>query len=202
MKDRLFCNPSAQRQASNLRITAVLLGAACLLLGIPRCMAGDAPQWMHALVNAPLPAHDEKTNAVLLYSERNVTVQSADKIKTVVRRAYKILRPDGRDYGIAVVPFNSPSEKVTGLHGWCIPAQGKDYEVKDREALEISDPKVDGSELISDVKQKLIKIPAADPGNIVGYEYAIEAQPLVLQDMWYFQGESPLREAHYSLQLP
>jgi hypothetical protein len=100
------------------------------------------------------------------------------------------------------VPFNSPSEKVTGFHGWCIPAQGKDYEVKDKEALEISDPKVDGSELISDVKQKLIKIPAADPGNIVGYEYAIEAEPLVLQDMWYFQGESPLREAHYSLQLP
>lgn len=165
-------------------------------------MAGDAPQWMHAVVNAPLPSHDEKTNAVLLYSERNVTVQSSDKIKTVVRRAYKILRPDGRDYGIVVVPFNSPSEKVTGLHGWCIPAQGKDYEVKDKEALEISDPKVDGSELISDVKQKLIRIPAPDPGNIVGYEYTIEEQPLVLQDMWYFQGQSPVREAHYSLQLP
>jgi hypothetical protein len=36
----------------------------------------------------------------------------------------------------------------------------------------------------------------------VGYEYTIEEQPLVLQDMWYFQGESPLREARYSLQLP
>jgi hypothetical protein len=164
--------------------------------------AGDAPQWMHGLVNAPLPAHDEKTNAVLLYADRNVTVQSTDRIKTVIRRAYKIMRPDGRDYGVVVVPFNSPSEKVTSLHGWCIPAQGKDYEVKDKEALEISDPKVDGSELITDVKEKLIRIPAADPGNIVGYEYTIEEQPLVLQDMWYFQGETPSREAHYNLQLP
>ena len=59
-------------------------------------MAGDAPQWMHALVNVPLPAHDEKTDAVLLYSQTNVNVISSDKIKTVVRRAYKILRPDGR----------------------------------------------------------------------------------------------------------
>lgn len=184
-----------------MRIAAILLGAFSLL-GYSSVAVADAPQWMHALVNAPLPAHDEKTNAVLLYAERNVTVQSADKIKTVVRRAYKILRPDGRDYGIAVVPFNSPSEKVTGLHGWCIPAQGKDYEVKDKDALEVSDPKVDGSELITDVKEKLIRIPAADPGNIVGYEYTIEEQPLVLQDMWYFQGESPLREAHYTLQLP
>ncbi|MGH9515326.1 MAG: DUF3857 domain-containing transglutaminase family protein [Terriglobales bacterium] len=183
-----------------MRIAALLL--ASLLASPAMAFAGDAPQWMHALVNAPLPAHDEKTNAVLLYAEKNVTVQSSDKIKTVVRRAYKIMRPDGRDYGIAVVPFNSPSEKVTGLHGWCIPAQGKDYEVKDKEALEVSDPKIDGSELITDVKEKLIRIPAADPGNIVGYEYTIEEQPLVLQDMWYFQGETPLRESHYTLQLP
>jgi hypothetical protein len=202
MKNKSSCNRLGHERAISTRIRSALLTGICLAGSASLAVAGDAPQWMHALVNAQLPAHDEKTNAVLLYSERNVTVQSADKIKTVVRRAYKILRPDGRDYGIAVVPFNSPSEKVTGFHGWCIPAQGKDYEVKDKEALEISDPKVDGSELISDVKQKLIKIPAADPGNIVGYEYAIEAQPLVLQDMWYFQGESPLREAHYSLQLP
>jgi hypothetical protein len=202
MKNKSSCNRLGHERAISTRIRSALLTGICLAGSASLAVAGDAPQWMHALVNAQLPAHDEKTNAVLLYSERNVTVQSADKIKTVVRRAYKILRPDGRDYGIAVVPFNSPSEKVTGFHGWCIPAQGKDYEVKDKEALEISDPKVDGSELISDVKQKLIKIPAADPGNIVGYEYAIEAEPLVLQDMWYFQGESPLREAHYSLQLP
>src|SRR5713101_9246839 len=202
MKNRLFCNPSAQRQASNLRITAVLLGAACLLLGIPRCMAGDAPQWMHVLVNAPLSTHDEKTDAVLLYSETNVNVISADKIKTVVRRAYKILRPDGREYGTVFVPFNSPGQKVNGLHGWCIPAQGKDYEVKDKDGAEISLPKIDGSELITDVKEKVIQIPAPDPGNLIGYEYELEERPLVLQEDWNFQRETPVRESHYSLQLP
>ena len=38
--------------------------------------AADAPQWMHALVNAPLPPHDEKTDAVLLYYEEILNVQS------------------------------------------------------------------------------------------------------------------------------
>ncbi len=183
MKNRLSCNRSARRQASNLRITAVLLGAACLLLGIPLCMAGDAPQWMHELVNAPLPAHDEKTDAVLLYSETNVNVISADKIKTVVRRAYKILRPDGSEYGTAFASFRSPGEKINGMHGWCIPAQGKDYEVKDKEAMEVSVPGIQGSELIDDLKVRLLRIPAPDPGNIVGYEYEVEEQPLVLQDV-------------------
>ena len=67
--------------------------------------------------------------------------------------------PSGREYGIAAVSFN-PHRKITGLHGWCIPAQGKDYEVKDKEAVEIALPKIAGSELISDVKDKLLRIPA------------------------------------------
>jgi hypothetical protein len=172
-----------------------------VLVQTPCAIAGDAPGWMHALVGVPLPAHDEKTDAVLLYSERIVTVQSADKVKTTVREAYKILRPGGREYGMVAASFNSRS-KITGMRGWCIPAQGKDYEVKDKEAIEISLPKIEGSELVSDVKDKLLRIPASDPGNIVGYEYEEEAQPFVLQDVWYFQETNPVREAHYTLQLP
>src|SRR5260370_11942557 len=156
---------------------------------------------MHALTSAPLPPHDEKTDAVLLYSETNVNVVSADKIKTVVREAYKFLRPKGREHGTVVVYLN-PTKKVTSLHGWCIPAQGKDYEVKDKEALEVSPPMIKGAELIDDVKVRLLHIPAADPGNIVGYEYEVEEQPLVLQDIWEFQSEDPVRETRYSFQLP
>lgn len=162
--------------------------------------SGDAPAWMHALVGAPLPAYDEKTEAVLLYSETNVTVISTDKMQTHVREAYKILRPGGREHGTVLVYFN-PQRKVKSLHGWCIPAQGKDYEVKDKDAIEAS-PNVDGGELISDSKVKVLKIPAPDVGNIVGYEYETEERPLFLQDTWYFQGPDPARESRYSLQLP
>jgi hypothetical protein len=155
---------------------------------------------MHGLVNASLPSYDEKTDAVLLYSETNVTVISTDKIRTQVREAYKILRPGGRERGTVVVYFN-PQRKVKSLHGWCIPAQGKDYEVKDKDAVEVS-PNIDGAELISDAKLKVLRIPASDPGNIVGYEYEVEEQPFFLQDIWTFQERDPVREAHYSLQLP
>jgi hypothetical protein len=164
-------------------------------------VAGSAPPWLAAVAGAPLPAHDDKTDAVLLYSEENLTVVSTDRVKRSVRKAYKILRPGGREYGEVAVSFNS-HRKITSLHGWCIPAQGKDYEVKDKDALEISLHKVEGSELVSDVKAKLLRIPASDPGNVIGYEYEAEEQPYVLQDMWEFQQESPARESHYSLSLP
>src|SRR5215469_290206 len=184
------------------RFTVLVAALVCAFLPLP-AQAGDAPQWMHSLVNAPLPAHDDKTNAVLLYAEENVNVSSADKIKTTVRRAYKVLRPEGRDdYGFVFVHFRSPGEKVNGMRGWCIPAQGKDYEVKDKEAIEASLPKVEGSELVNDIRIKLLRIPAPDPGNIVGYEYEIEEQPLVLQEGWSFQEGIPVRESHYSIELP
>ena len=144
-----------------------VLALLSVLLAAARVRA-DAPAWMHALVNAPVPAHDEKTDAVILYSETVVSVQSADRIKTTVRQAYKILRPDGSEHGVVAVSFN-PHRKVTLLRGWCIPAQGKDYEVKERDAVEVSIPKITGSELISDVRDKVIDIPAAVPAAL---EYA------------------------------
>src|SRR6267378_8147702 len=201
MSNKSFCCPAVRRQATSAGVALLLLCSWVHSLASSRAYAAEAPQWMHSVANAPLPAHDEKTDAVLLYSERNVSVQSLDKIKIQVRQAYKILRPSGREYGLAMVSFN-PNKKINGLRGWCIPEQGKDYEVKDKEAIEIALPKIDGSELISDVKDKLLRIPAAEPGNIVGYEYEKEDQPFVLQDVWYFQEANPVREAHYTLQLP
>jgi len=171
MNNRFSCNPERRAQATDRRgplfVARIVVGVlACARLA---AAGGEAPPWMHALINVPLPAHDEKTDAVLLYSETNVTVLSTDRIKIQVRDAYKILRPYSRHYGTVAVYFN-PQRKVRSLHGWCIPAQGKDYEVKDKDAVEVS-PNIQGAELISDAKYKVLHIPASDPRNIVGYEY-------------------------------
>src|SRR5437763_6078999 len=174
MKNRLFCNLWQRRiSPSKLRLLLSLSIVVCGLLWTPPAQAGgEAPGWMRALVNVPLPAYDEKTNAVLLYSDESVNVLSADKIKRTKRVAYKILRPEGRDYGTVRVFFN-PQERITELHGWCIPKQGKDYVVRDKDAMELSLP-IDNGELVSDVKVKLLRIPASDPGNIIGYEVETE----------------------------
>jgi uncharacterized protein DUF3857/transglutaminase superfamily protein len=200
MKSKSCCSQARRVRATSRTVLLWAGIAGCILGYAPRAAAGgDAPQWMHVLVGVPLPPYDEKTDAVLLYSETNVNVVSADKIKTRVREAYKILRPDGRKRGTASIYFNSPGQKVTSLHGWCIPVQGKDYEVKDKDATERA-PR--GFELMTDTKVKVLEIPASDPGNIVGYEYEIEEQPLLLFDTWFFQGHDPVRESHFSLQLP
>lgn len=200
MKNRLCCSRVQQARVISKPSPWLLIIVCVLACVSPAAASADAPQWMHALVGVPLPSYDEKTDAVLLYSDTNVTVLSTDKIRTHVRRAYKILRPGGRELGTVFVTLN-PQKKLKSLHAWCIPAQGKDFEVKDKDAIEASPP-TDGGELISDVKYRIIHIPAPEIGNIVGYDYEVEEQPFFLQHTWYFQQTEPVRDSHYSLELP
>jgi Domain of Unknown Function with PDB structure (DUF3857)/Transglutaminase-like superfamily len=208
MISKLWCSQAQVRRQTDVRgrriamAVALLVGtlAWCLTSGAPRACANDAPGWMHGLANAPLPELDDKTDAVLLYSEYILTIQANGKMKGMERAAYKILRVGGKRYGLVVVNFDAET-KISALHGWCIPAQGKDYEAKDKDAIEASLGVANG-ELITDVRSKLLQIPAADPGNIVGYEVEQELRPYVLQDDWLFQRPIPTGEARYTLQLP
>jgi hypothetical protein len=203
MNSKSSCNQVRQPPAiERLATLTFLFFVVCILASAPCARAGgDAPAWMHALVNVPLPAHDEKTDAVLLYSEDVLTVQLDGKIKSLERRAYKILRPDGRHYGRVAYYYDSQT-RITGMHAWCIPAQGKDYEVKEKEALEEDPYAIPGIILVVDQHRKIMNIPASDPGNVVGYEVEHEDRPYLLQDQWIFQHVVPTREARYTLQLP
>jgi hypothetical protein len=204
MNSKLFCSP-AERQREIRAARALALAATLAFWAFavsPPARAGDAPQWMRALVNVSIPAHDEKTDAVLLYSEDVLNVQGNGKIKSTKRRVYKILRPDGRRFGTIYANFDSET-RINSIHGWCIPEKGKDYEIKDKDAIETALFGVQDGELMTDIKTKVLTIPAAAPGNLVGYEIDQEVRPYVLQDVWIFQEVNvPVREARYTLQLP
>src|SRR5260370_9987302 len=126
------------------------------------CRAGDAPAWMHTAAIALLPRVEPKDDAVVIYSEDIIIVESATKIRKIERRAYKILRPEGRQYGIASAYYGS-NEKILGMRVWGIPAHGKDYEVKDKDAVAMSLAGWEYSGLVTDTKEDRLKIPAPQP---------------------------------------
>lgn len=196
-----FLRPTSLRWRGIAQAGALIGGVLAFYLFVwpTPAWANDAPGWMHALVNVPLPAHDDKTDAVLLYSENIFTVQPNGKIKQTERAAYKILRVGGKHYGMVRAIFDADT-RITAMHGWCIPAQGKDYEVKEKDGIEGSID-VPGGELTGE-RIKLLQIPAADVGNVLGYEVEQDVRPYVLQVEWLFQQTVPTVEARYTLQLP
>jgi hypothetical protein len=163
--------------------------------------AANAPEWVRAQVTAPVPAHDDETDAVLLYSETELTVLAPGKMKQLDRRVYKILRKDGEGYGAVRWSF-TPESPITSMRGWSIPAQGKDFEVKQRDIIETAFTNVDGGELVSDLRYKFMMIPAAVPGNIIGYEIEQELEPYEMSAEWDMQDIVPVREARFTVKLP
>ncbi len=206
MTNRLSCSqdplqPRTKTGTAALKAVAFAAIFVCVFLpAIPKAEAADAPAWMHALASAPLPRHDEKTEAVLLFSEEILIVQPNGRTKEIDRTVYRILRPSGRHFGKVEVHFDGET-RIAHIHGWCIPAQGKDYEVKDKDVTENGLLGLQGGELFSDHRVKVMEIPAPDPGNIIGYEVEHEDRPYVLQDEWSFQETVPVALARYTLAL-
>src|SRR5262249_17867376 len=99
--------------------------------------------------------------------------------------------------------FDSQS-RITDLHAWSIPSQGKPYDVGMRDSVETALFGVDDSELVTDQRTKLLRIPAAVPGSVGGYEVEKTengpSSPLRVE--WLFEDTIPVREAHFTIQVP
>jgi transglutaminase-like putative cysteine protease len=163
--------------------------------------AADVPDWLQAQTTVSLPTYDEKTNAVVLYDEHVVTVAPSGMIKHLQRRALRILRPDGEQWGELRVHFDNQT-RITNLRAWAIPAQGKPYVVKEKQSIETALFGVENGELVSDLRTRVLHIPAAVPGSVIGYEVEQEEYPYLLLSEWDFQDTVPVRATRYTLNLP
>lgn len=173
-----------------------LLVTLALVLSGANALAGT-PDWMREAANAPLPNYPEDTDAVILLEQRLVTVSPGGEVRSTYRNAIKILRPAGRSKGTLYVYFDNQTE-ITSLKGWALTAAGEEYEVKKGDAVTAGY----SEELYSDTRYQVLQIPAAQPGNVVGYEYQQVERPFVMQALWFFQDEVPVRHSRLVLELP
>jgi hypothetical protein len=172
---------------------------AAVILGAPGFSFCGVPDWLRDAARVSLPKYADDVKAVVLLDDQATTVNPNGEIKTRYRVAIKILRPEGRRRG-SVGVYSDSETRLTYLKGWCIPANGHEYEVKEGDAVETS---LSGAgELYSDTRVKVLVIPAADPGNVIGYEYEQRRRPYIRQDVWSFQDDIPVRESRFELALP
>ena len=174
--------------------------AAALTAGITSSAlaAGHAPDWLQAVARVPVENYPSGTAGVELLNETVITVNDSGEVRTLHRRAYKILTSAGRHLASAAIHFDSETT-IAGLRGWNITPGGEEYQVSDRDAVESS---AFAGQLYADNRLKIIRVPAAAPGSICAFEYEQRERRSVLQDIWRFQSSVPVRVARYVLVLP
>jgi hypothetical protein len=180
-------------------IRRALAAVALIALASPAFARGvTAPGWLTVAAQTPLPSYPAGTRAVVLLDSTLTTVEANGDITTRRRRAIKILGTEGRDLAYISVLFDS-QKAIKVFRAWGIDAANQQYEVSDRDAVDV--PAYDG-ELYGDMRMKALRVPAADPGSVIGYEIVQRETPLTLQDSWHFQSEDPVVVAEYTLQMP
>lgn len=173
---------------------ALIIWLACT--GIP--VVAGTPDWLKQAAENQLPTYSDDPDAVVLLDERVTTVSAGGEVRTTYRKAYKILRPAGRTRGIVYVYFDNETQ-LTFLKGWSITAQNEQYEAKEKDAFETA---AFSEGLYQDTRYKLLQIPGAHPGSVIGYEYQQRQRPFVQQAIWSFQDKIPVRHARFTLEIP
>ncbi len=91
--------------------------AGVALLAIPSFASSNVPDWVKTAADKTLPHYPESTKAVVLLEETTYTVAPDGKAVEYVRKVVKILRPQGRGYGMPAVWYDKDS-KITPMHVW------------------------------------------------------------------------------------
>lgn len=168
-----------------------------LLLALGTHAIAGGPDWLRELAQVPLPEYPDDPAAVMLLHERKLTVSADGEIEIRTRQAFRILRSEGRSYGTVSVLYGD-DDHLTYFKGWSLPAAGKDFTVKEKDAVETQT----FGDLYSDRHAKILRIPAADPGNVIAFESRRKSRPMVLEDAIWLDQEIPIRLSRYMLELP
>jgi hypothetical protein len=158
----------------------------------------NVPDWVRQAAAQPLGNYPSETKAVVLLDQTDYTVTAAGEFVEHSRHVVKILRPEGREEGDLLVDVGD-KEKLNYARAWSIDRASHEYEVKEKDFVEKS---FSTFELYSDVSYLTAKVPAADPGSVIAFEYEVRRHSFVNQINLVFQEPNPVREVKVSLGLP
>jgi hypothetical protein len=182
------------------RLTATAAVFVALSPALAWASNNAVPDWVRAAAQQPLPKLPETAKAVVLLDDETYTIDAKGQAILHEREVIKILRPQGRSFGTPTVWYDR-DEKILSLHAWSIDPAGHEYAVKDSEMHEGSPPG-EGGELFEDVKYRSADPPGRDPGGIIAFEYEERERPYLAETDWWFQGELPIVNQSFTLELP
>lgn len=174
----------------------MLLMAACIVWA--PMLRAEVPDWVLQAAAKTEKPYSPKTNAVVLFSETQFTVDGPGKYVEHRRRVVKILRHEGRREGRLAIGAGN-GEKINSIHAWTIDPQKREYELRQKDFREVGEF---GELLYSDVHYLVAQAPVSEPGSVVAFEYEVQRRDWFNELDWNFEEDIPVEDAELVVTLP
>ena len=156
------------------------------------------PDWGMQAYKTKTPDYEKDAPAVVLYDEFVETVDATGRAVERERRAYRILKPQGRHPWCDV--SYDVDEKVSYFRAWTIAADEKQYMAQDTDFVEGGD--TDIPIMLSTRKSRVARPPAVDEAATVICESEEAMKPYFHEKLWEIQRDIPVVYESLEIDLP
>ncbi len=184
------------------RSVGVLFFLAALIFPGRGAFAASTPPWLVPLLPQKATFDYGKANAAILLDEGVLEVANNGTFTTRTRNVVRILNSEGKKACVAVIPYNSGSDRVKSVQAWLIQPSG---EITTYAKSQWADAAVFSSdrELYGEGRKLILSATdEAKPGAVFAYEATVQNNAIDAQTIWFFQNELPVEKSSLTINLP
>ena len=184
------------RVSAKLLLTALLL----CLAGHSVSRADSAPDWLLAAGRVDLSHFGDGSSAVIVGKWTEFNVDAAGKFVLTERVAMRVLNRRSAEPYLSAVGSENNDTKVTSIQTWAISPSGHVTQSGKKDVITAAD--FADFEVFSDDRVKMIKIPGAEDGSLVGYEVSSQGRIPINGRRFRMEDEIPVRANELRVSVP
>ena len=182
-------------------LSKLLLGALLVCLaGHTANGAESVPDWLAAAGRVDLNHFGDGSAAVTVGEWTDFTVDATGKFVMTERRALRVLNRRSADQFLNAVGNENNDTKVTSIETWAISPSGRVTQSGKKDLITASD--FAGFEVFSDDRVKMIRIPGAEDGSLVGFEIVTQGRLPISGEKFRMEEVIPVRVSELRVSVP
>ena len=162
-------------------------------------LAANAPDWLLAASKVDVGQFGSGSAAIVVAQSTDFTVDGTGKFVQRERRAIRVLNRQAADRYLQAAGQESIDFKVTLIQSWSISANGRVVQSDKKDINTLGS--FANFELFSDARVKIVNIPGAEEGSLVGYEVVREGKLPIQGQQFDMEDTIPVKltEVHVSV---
>jgi hypothetical protein len=140
------------------------------------------------------------TAAVIVGDWKDFNVDATGKFVLTERRAIRVLNRRSAEQYLTAAGQENNDTKVTSIQSWAISPSGRVTQSAKKDL--ITKANYPGFYLFSDDQVKMINIPGAEDGSLVGFEVVTQGRNVIDGDFFPMEEEIPVRQGELHISVP